>query len=211
MNYQRIYETLCKRGQVRTVLEYTEKHHIVPRCLGGGDSKSNLTNLTAKEHYLAHYLLTKIHPTNYKLFHAFSSMARVSPTTKREYTAKQYEKMSKARSIAMKENNPAKGGAWNSGTRGNGISLRKTAISDAEKKMLSERLKKNNPNSEGLVGRKEVKVTCVETSEVFIFSGLSESERQISELTGKVINHTSVWNNMKKNRPYKGYLWEFNS
>lgn len=46
-------------------LGYSEKHHIVPKCLGGSDDKFNLVVLTAREHFLAHYLLTKIYPDNF--------------------------------------------------------------------------------------------------------------------------------------------------
>lgn len=38
---------------------YTEKHHIIPRSLGGNDSKDNIVVLTAREHFIAHLLLTK--------------------------------------------------------------------------------------------------------------------------------------------------------
>lgn len=41
--------------------EYYERHHIVPRSMGGSDRKSNIVSLTAREHYLAHWLLYKIH------------------------------------------------------------------------------------------------------------------------------------------------------
>jgi predicted transcriptional regulator len=39
---------------------YTEKHHILPRCLGGEESVDNIAVLTAREHYIAHLLLTKM-------------------------------------------------------------------------------------------------------------------------------------------------------
>lgn len=39
---------------------YTERHHIVPRSLGGDDSDSNLVRLTAREHFVVHWLLTKM-------------------------------------------------------------------------------------------------------------------------------------------------------
>ena len=42
--------------------KYYEKHHIKPRSLGGNDSEDNLVLLTAREHYLAHYLLWKFNP-----------------------------------------------------------------------------------------------------------------------------------------------------
>jgi hypothetical protein len=41
---------------------YFERHHIVPRCLGGTDDSENLVKLTAEEHYVAHQLLVKIYP-----------------------------------------------------------------------------------------------------------------------------------------------------
>jgi hypothetical protein len=41
---------------------YTEKHHILPRCMGGDDTKENLVRLTPEEHFFCHKLLCKIHP-----------------------------------------------------------------------------------------------------------------------------------------------------
>jgi|AntAceMinimDraft_13_1070369.scaffolds.fasta_scaffold37044_3 hypothetical protein len=210
MNYQRIYDALCKRGRERVLKEYTEKHHILPRCLGGSDSNDNLTKLTAREHYLAHYLLTKMCPRDYKLLHAFASMSRVSPNHQRTHMSRHYEKMTAARSLAMKINNPANGVAWNSGTAGQGHkSLRKTDITDWEKKAASERMKKNNPNASGDQNKKTTYVYSVDGTESFEFNSLTEAEKFISNHTGKLINHTSVWNNMKKNRSYKGYIWTY--
>lgn len=71
MNYQKIYNDICKRGQERILPKdvYTEKHHIVPKCLGGTNEKSNLTILTAREHFLVHYILTRIYPNNSKIWY----------------------------------------------------------------------------------------------------------------------------------------------
>lgn len=49
------------RARVREVDGYVERHHIKPRCLGGSDRSSNIVKLTYREHFLAHWLLTKIH------------------------------------------------------------------------------------------------------------------------------------------------------
>jgi hypothetical protein len=110
----------------------------------------------------------------------------------------------------MKINNPAKGGAWNSGTAGQGHkSLRKTDITDWEKKAQSERMKKNNPNASGDQNKKTIYVNSIDGTERFEFKSLTEAEQFIRDQTGKIINHSSVWNNMKKGRPYKGYLWSY--
>jgi hypothetical protein len=39
---------------------YVEKHHIIPKSLGGGN-KDNLVYLTAREHFIAHMLLSKMY------------------------------------------------------------------------------------------------------------------------------------------------------
>lgn len=63
MDYQRIYNAFIadRRARRAKKLGYTERHHILPRSLGGGDEPSNLIRLTARDHYFAHCLLAKIH------------------------------------------------------------------------------------------------------------------------------------------------------
>lgn len=83
MNYKRIYETLIEKGRLENTNEeaYYEKHHIVPKSLGGSDSESNLVNLTFRQHYLAHELLVKIYPENKKLIHALWMMTITTQTS----------------------------------------------------------------------------------------------------------------------------------
>ena len=38
---------------------YFELHHIVPKSLGGSNDKSNLIKLTARQHYVAHWMLAR--------------------------------------------------------------------------------------------------------------------------------------------------------
>jgi len=70
MNYFRIYDNIINRAKTRTMLGYSENHHIVPKCMGGTDCKTNLVRLTPEEHYLAHQLLVKMYPENRKLVYA---------------------------------------------------------------------------------------------------------------------------------------------
>jgi hypothetical protein len=51
---------IIERAKSRVFLGYTEKHHIIPKSLGGSNEENNLVNLTAKEHYICHLLLIKM-------------------------------------------------------------------------------------------------------------------------------------------------------
>lgn len=56
------YIQLIERAKERLLEDYSERHHIVPRCMEGTNDKDNLVELTAREHYVAHQLLAKIFP-----------------------------------------------------------------------------------------------------------------------------------------------------
>ena len=62
MNYFLVYQKLIAKAKERVCPNgYVERHHILPRALGGTNDSSNLVALTAKEHFLAHVILAKIH------------------------------------------------------------------------------------------------------------------------------------------------------
>lgn len=58
--YQKWYDQIIDRARTRNITGYTEKHHIVPRSLGGTNDKSNIVKLTAREHFICHVLLVKM-------------------------------------------------------------------------------------------------------------------------------------------------------
>lgn len=74
MNYQKHYDLLIQRAKNRSLIGYAENHHILPKCLGGGDKLSNIVRLTPEEHYVAHQLLVKIYPGNHKIAYAAFAM-----------------------------------------------------------------------------------------------------------------------------------------
>lgn len=60
--YAKYYHLIIEhRKQNPLVDQYTEKHHIIPRSLGGSDELENLVALSAREHFICHWLLTKMY------------------------------------------------------------------------------------------------------------------------------------------------------
>jgi len=83
MNYKKVYENLIKQAKLKNRIKlkktdinyiYYEKHHIKPICLEGDDNRKNLVLLTAKEHFVAHKLLTYIYKGNRKIACAYHKM-----------------------------------------------------------------------------------------------------------------------------------------
>lgn len=86
MNYEKHYINLInKHGEVsRPLVGYFERHHILPKCMGGEDTYENLIYLTARCHLLAHWLLMKAFPDVRALKIAYATMCtrggvRLSP------------------------------------------------------------------------------------------------------------------------------------
>lgn len=98
MNYKKIYDIICERGKLERNLGYFENHHIVPKCMNGDDNQNNLTKLTPKEHYIAHWLLYRLHPGNWKIAHAFLWMATENGMNNRSITSLQYDRAKRAMS-----------------------------------------------------------------------------------------------------------------
>jgi hypothetical protein len=98
MNYSTVYDQLVQRAQGRTLSSGFERHHIVPKSLGGPNCRSNLVQLTLREHFVAHKLLTRIHTgeAQKKMWFAYYRLCnRHRHTTSRMYEqaklqAKQY-------------------------------------------------------------------------------------------------------------------------
>lgn len=77
--YTRWYYQIIRRAQARitTSDSYTEIHHIIPKSLGGTNKKSNLVLLSGREHFIVHWLLTKMvnnKKQKYQMWNAFSCM-----------------------------------------------------------------------------------------------------------------------------------------
>lgn len=102
--YTNCYFKIILKAQTRILSEYSEKHHIIPKSLGGDNSKENLVNLTAREHFICHRLLTKmtIGDSKRKMLHAVWSFTRSSNNQNRiQITGRTYEIIRKEIAVLM--------------------------------------------------------------------------------------------------------------
>lgn len=59
--YTTWYNSIINNAKSRQSLTgYVEKHHIIPKSLGGSNNKTNIVRLTAREHFICHWLLPKM-------------------------------------------------------------------------------------------------------------------------------------------------------
>lgn len=91
--YTKCYYSIIDRAKSRELSKdiYTEKHHIIPRSLGGPNDQINLVKLTAKEHRLAHILLPRmtIDPVHTKsMWYALWMMLRTKNTNQQRKISK---------------------------------------------------------------------------------------------------------------------------
>lgn len=97
--YTTWYEQLISNAQSRDFDKsyYFEKHHIIPRSLGGTNDYENIVKLTAKEHFICHLLLTKMTTGKAKRSMACAAMAMTHIDDRPRYApkARTYEYMKK--------------------------------------------------------------------------------------------------------------------
>lgn len=102
--YDFIQNILNTRGRFACGNEYHERHHIVPRSIGGTNDEWNLIDLFAREHFEAHRLLALENPNNSKLVYAWWMMSTTRASS--QITAQEYEEARKifAQSISGDKN-----------------------------------------------------------------------------------------------------------
>lgn len=58
--YTKWYYGIIESAKSRQLVGYRERHHIIPKSLGGSNDQNNLVSLTAREHFVCHLLLPKM-------------------------------------------------------------------------------------------------------------------------------------------------------
>lgn len=95
LTYKQFIDNILQtRGRFNCGEEYHERHHILPKCIGGTNDEDNLIDLFAKEHYIAHKLLALENPENYSLQFAWNMMSHCinsKNNIREEINEEQYE------------------------------------------------------------------------------------------------------------------------
>jgi hypothetical protein len=102
--YTITYNNIVNRAKARVLDEYSEKHHIIPKCLGGTNKKDNLIRLTAREHFICHRLLVKMveGKAKFQMIKAVDMMTAHSKLHNRyKISSRLYEQLKREASAAM--------------------------------------------------------------------------------------------------------------
>jgi hypothetical protein len=99
--YYRIIENAQIQNRRKYKGDYFEKHHIIPKSIGGTNEKLNLVLLTFREHFVCHRLLVKMTEgmNKTKMNFALYSMCR---RKMKKHSSRQYELAKIAFKDAMK-------------------------------------------------------------------------------------------------------------
>jgi hypothetical protein len=95
--YSKLYYRITSNAKQRIPEGYTELHHIIPQSMGGSNDKENLVELTAREHFICHWLLIKMTKgeDRSKMLYALNGMKAENRYQERYHTkitARVYEK-----------------------------------------------------------------------------------------------------------------------
>jgi hypothetical protein len=85
LNLQKIHDKIIEKAIQRVKPEgYMERHHILPRSMGGTNDENNLVYLTGREHCIIHLLLAKIY-NNDSMWYALNCMTLTRKIKSRAY------------------------------------------------------------------------------------------------------------------------------
>lgn len=159
MTYEEFIQNILEtRGRFGCGNKYHERHHIVPKSVGGSNDESNLIDLFAKEHYEAHRLLAEENPDVKQYWLAFYCMSTIKHNNRyvRDYeiSADEYEELRKEASLRFSgENNPMYG-IHNCGEKAGRYGK---PFSEESKRKISEHHADVSGSNNPMYGRKRTK------------------------------------------------------
>ena len=187
MNYQKIYDDLIDSRRIRECQAdaYYEKHHIIMKSMGGTNDSSNIVSLTAREHFLAHWLLWRIHRNRSASFAFFSMCQFRIDSRKLNFSSRAYEEARLSRSFT----------SISEETR-NKMSIAKLG------KIYSAEARKNM--SKGKIGsipwnKGKIDIFSKETRELMSYSASHKSRRHFEFFSSSYLKHEDKFSTLQIN------------
>lgn len=92
MNYEKVYNKIIQNRIINPLTDdvYSEKHHIIPRSLGGTDDVENLVRLTAREHFICHALLSEMYEEDTNEWHKMNLAFKMMKVESYSHTGNRY-------------------------------------------------------------------------------------------------------------------------
>lgn len=154
--YSKWYFNIIASSMSRNNASYIEKHHIIPKSLGGTNDASNISFLTAREHFLCHWLLIKMTTGKErgKMLFALRMMKAQSRKHKRyvsKITARVYENIKTEYANELSKIHSHKI-PWNKGRKQTAEHNAKISASNKGKKQTEEHRIKNSESKKGRIG-----------------------------------------------------------
>lgn len=160
--YKRTYNSLIEKCKSTNYSDdiVVEIHHIVPKCMGGDNSKENLVKMPTREHIVAHMLLARIYPENPKIIIALALILDTRDVSSSRISSRMVAYFREERRFALSEsrkgeNNPNYGHKHSNEskklmsekTKGENHWLYGKSHKESTKKKISESLMgEKNPN-----------------------------------------------------------------
>lgn len=188
MNYSNIYNQLINKALIRGKVYPAERHHILPKSMGGKDRKGNIVYFTPHEHLVAHILLWKIY-RNKSMSHALWMMCHTRDGIR--VNGRQYEILRLEHSKNISES--LKGRTLSEETK------EKLRQANLGKKHSEESCKKMSASQLGRKHSEETKKKMAESSRHTAMSG--EHKEKLRRIhTSRVVSEETK----EKLREYKG-------
>lgn len=200
--YTKWYNSLINAAKARCLnvdADYYENHHIIPKSIGGTNELSNIVKLTAREHFIAHWLLTKMCDGKHKakMYYAFFAMSFDRGNTSRNFSSKYYELCKKYLVEANKIREPVRGYKWKDTSNlskakiGNTNMLGKIHSVESKQKMSRARLGKTLTD-ETKSKMSVAKTGVLKSAETKVKMSLAQSKTVSCPHCNKIGNHRAM-------------------
>ncbi|MBQ0113365.1 MAG: hypothetical protein KBT03_09570 [Bacteroidales bacterium] len=190
---------------------YMERHHIIPKCMGGDNSPENLVWLFPREHFIAHKLLYLENKGITALSYAYWNMSHCIKKGRYKLTELEYEQARKEHSKNMSgKNNP------NYGVRMTEEERKKSSVLHKKiaKKLSEEHIRKlkiKNSHPFTPVHKKKISESRLKSSKKIInlttgniYGSIIEASRSLG------INRCCISDCLfKRQKTAGGYKWGF--